>query len=281
MKNEINDGFPQIKDYLSLLESKMYKDMEKFSDSYVVSNKKILGNYMKKWVNDPLHQWSRQWEYPYVLSRIKESIGNSTDHAILDAGSGITFFSFYLNKVYADVRIYCCDQDKGLERKYNAINIKNGSSVKFRQGDLRDLPYDDNMFNLIYCISVLEHTDDYGKIIEEFYRVLVPGGTLIVTFDVSIDGTRDISVEKGKILVDYLKNYFNKRTDIEFDLGSNIDGLDVFTTYRARDIDKRLLPWRLPKLFYKIKSVVKNEKFAVWPPNLTVFCLTLTKKVEI
>ena len=275
MLENIYDGFPQNKDYMDLLESDVFKNMEIFSNTFINANGKILGNYMKKWVQDPLHQWSRQWEYPFIFSRIKDSIEHVEEPKILDAGSGITFFSYYLNELFPKAKIDCCDYDKTLDIKYNGINEATGSEIKFSSGDLRKLPYENNNFNLIYCISVLEHTDEYEKIIEEFKRVLKPGGTLLVTFDVSIDGSRDISVEKGKQLVRSLENHFSKDSEVLFEFGD-----DLFTTYSVKDVNKDLLPWRLPAFVYRLKALIKKEKFSVWPPNLTVFCLTLTKKEE-
>jgi SAM-dependent methyltransferase len=48
--------------------------------------------------------------------------------------------------------------------------------------DARHLTYSDDSFDLVYSISVIEHIPDHGDTaaLEEFRRVLKPGGTLIV-----------------------------------------------------------------------------------------------------
>ena len=43
------------------------------------------------------------------------------------------------------------------------------------------LPFSDNSFDIIICSEVLEHIDDYRGIINEVERLLVPGGTFIVS----------------------------------------------------------------------------------------------------
>lgn len=66
-------GFPLKEDYLKLLRSNLYKRMESYSNKFIKDNKDILHSYSRRWVTDPFHQWSRQWEYPYVYERIENS----------------------------------------------------------------------------------------------------------------------------------------------------------------------------------------------------------------
>jgi ubiquinone/menaquinone biosynthesis C-methylase UbiE len=48
-------------------------------------------------------------------------------------------------------------------------------------GDIHELPFEDNSYGFIVCTEVLEHCHTPQKAIEELYRVLKPGGTLILT----------------------------------------------------------------------------------------------------
>ncbi len=56
------------------------------------------------------------------------------------------------------------------------------ADIKF---DVHDIPFDNNSFDVIICNHVLEHVDDYHKVMTEFYRVMRPGGWGI--FQVPID----------------------------------------------------------------------------------------------
>ena len=51
--------------------------------------------------------------------------------------------------------------------------------ARFRQGDVRNLPYRDNDFDLAMTAHLLEHLIDPGVALNEMVRVLKPGGLLI------------------------------------------------------------------------------------------------------
>lgn len=278
MTHSFPDGIPLERDYRALVESDAFRAMEQFSDSFLSANKIILRDYMNKWVVDPLHQWSRQCEYPFVYSRVQQMIQHEPRPSILDAGSGVTFFPYYLNAQFDATSIYCCDYDKTLARVFEQINADRGNIVESSTADLRGLPYENESFHMVYCISVLEHTDDYENIIEEFYRILRPGGTLVVTLDISLDGTRDIDVDKGTALLTSLENLFDKDRNLSLDLHSHVSMPGIFTTLTARNINASLLPWKFPSFLYRIKSFIATGRFGSWPPLLTVFCLGLTKR---
>lgn len=50
-------------------------------------------------------------------------------------------------------------------------------------GSLTALPFADGSFDLVICNSVLEHIPEDGRALGEMYRVLRPGGRLILTVD--------------------------------------------------------------------------------------------------
>ena len=275
---QLSSGIPKDPDYRLLIQSERYKAMEKFSDSFLSINRKFLENYAKRWVRDSLHQWSRQWEYPYVFNRVETIIKNRETSKILDAGSGITFFPYFLKSLYPSMDVYCADNDTNLESIYQQINMHGPVQVNFSCSDLKKLPFALEQFDVVYCVSVLEHTDDYAGIIEEFHKVLRPGGRLVITFDISLDGTRDISVEKGTRLLNSLAEKFDIVEDVSFELGSDVSASDVFTTHTAKEIDPNLLPWKLPQFVYRLNSFLRGSRFGTWPPLLTVFCLNMEKR---
>ena len=106
-------GFPSIESYNKLLESSLFLSMELFSNQFLAQNKSALKIYSKKWVPDPFHQWSRQYEYPFVYYYVLDYINNrqKSDIKILDAGSGMTFFPYYLASIAPNIQIFCCDYD--------------------------------------------------------------------------------------------------------------------------------------------------------------------------
>ena len=200
--------------------------------------------------------------------------------SVLDAGSGVTFFPYFIKSKFGTAKIECVDYDDNLRIIYQKINTQSNQKVNFTCANLKELPYDDNQFDVIYCISVLEHTDDYPGIIEGFHRILRPGGRLIITFDVSLDGMRDISVEKGIILLRSLLEKYELAEDLPLDLKTSVLEPDIFTTLTAMKIAPSLLPWKLPAFAYRFKSLIKDKRLSTWPPPLSVFCLSLAKPVS-
>jgi len=53
-------------------------------------------------------------------------------------------------------------------------------SVDARVADAENLPFDDNSFDMVYSFGVLHHTPNTQKSIDEVYRVLKPGGQIII-----------------------------------------------------------------------------------------------------
>jgi hypothetical protein len=67
----------------------IFRDMEKFIEFFLHDD---AWRPDVPWARDPLHQLSRQFEYPYAFERLLET--SKTGKKVLDAGSGITFFPY-------------------------------------------------------------------------------------------------------------------------------------------------------------------------------------------
>ena len=87
-----------LSDYQQLVSAEEFRSVEWFSAGFLQRYRELLASYGNRWVADPLHHWSRQWEYPFVLREIEHFAGGANDLPlkILDAGSGITFFPYYV-----------------------------------------------------------------------------------------------------------------------------------------------------------------------------------------
>ncbi len=72
--------------------------------------------------------------------------------------------------------------------------IKDYSNITLLQGNAMELPFEDGSFNFITIGFGLRNLPDYGKAIEEFYRVLKPGGVLVV---LETSTPKNIIVSKG------------------------------------------------------------------------------------
>ncbi|MDZ7723103.1 MAG: methyltransferase domain-containing protein [candidate division KSB1 bacterium] len=102
---------------------------------------------------------------------------------VLDAGSGMGQHSFHIaRKTRGHVVGIEADSSQVDDCRDAAEKLK--LSVHFRTGDIRSLDIE-RKFHLILCSSVLEHLNDDSSALNEFSRLLLPGGTLIVYVPVS------------------------------------------------------------------------------------------------
>jgi 2-polyprenyl-3-methyl-5-hydroxy-6-metoxy-1,4-benzoquinol methylase len=152
-----------------------------------------------KWPRDPLHTWSRLWEYPYVYHQIQRVLSSRPGDQVrvLDFGSGVTFFPFSVARL--GCMVTCADIDpvcatdiptaaKYIEHPPGSVEvglIRNGR-----------IPIESASQDVVYCISVLEHIPDFESAIDEIVRVLKPNGRLILTVDIDLRGNSELGVSQ-------------------------------------------------------------------------------------
>jgi 2-polyprenyl-3-methyl-5-hydroxy-6-metoxy-1,4-benzoquinol methylase len=272
----LSSGVPSLADYDRLLATDLFRQLRTAADRFLDEHGDLLAPYRRRWVSDPLHQWSRQWEYPYAWERVASlARGQRERMRVLDAGSGITFFPYTMNASLG-VEVVCVDGDDSLGAIHHVLRERTGASVKFVSADLRRLPQPDNYFDVIYCLSVLEHTRGYPEILLELRRVLRPGGTLVVSFDLSLDGDSDIPLDIAAQLTETLTNVFPS--------GDMPDSKSLPVTARAREAlttltiaerDRTLLPWPHPLVCVARALRRGRVPKRLGYTNLTFTCFTM------
>jgi ubiquinone/menaquinone biosynthesis C-methylase UbiE len=84
----------------------------------------------------------------------------------------------------------------------NAHAIKAGK-VTLYQGDLATLPFADNQFDKIFSIQTLYFWSEPSQTLSEIFRVLKPGGMLVVTLSTgTIDNTETTGLERYQLLLE-------------------------------------------------------------------------------
>lgn len=112
------------------------------------------------------------------------------------------------------------------------------------QGDLAQLPFRDGAFSLIYSRSVFEHLTHPERVLDEFYRVLQPGGACVILTPNRFDYTSIIAA----LTPHKFHDWFVRRVYVS-------GAYDTFpTVYRAnsprffRSLVKRNRGWQLRRL---------------------------------
>ncbi len=223
------------------------------------------------WPADALHQFNRQWEYPYVA----RALGQTDGKRILDAGAGFTFFPFFLAE--AGYEVTCVDLDRRLAADFDSANSGLCQHVPLVLADLKAIPFRDNAFDQVYCISVMEHTPDHSHILRELARVLRDGGRLILTCDVSLDGTREIRLPDLFELLGSVEHFFEHAAPRDFEL----DQYCLSSTACARSgLGK--LPWRVATGWQRLLSPRYHAKLFLGRlgriPSLAVAGMVLAKR---
>jgi SAM-dependent methyltransferase len=99
---------------------------------------------------------------------------------ILDAGSGIGAYAFWLARRYPAAEVIGCDIDLDMTSFCNNLRDELGfTNLEFVTGDIAT---DSGLrgFDLISCIDVLEHIPDYRAAIAMMATALKPGGLLYI-----------------------------------------------------------------------------------------------------
>lgn len=204
-------GFASLSDLDEPSWASLLSFLEKEQESFLAQEARFRSpDY--PWPKDPLHTFSRIWEYPYAYYHLKKWKGqNAADKrpVAVDIGSGVTFFPFSAARLGFDV--VCVDPDpvcfKDLARAAAVTDAAPGS-VRGVQASGERIPLPDGQADVVYCISVLEHMPSYEGTVREMARLLKPDGLLLLTIDVNADRTSEISLENHRKLIPLLRERF-------------------------------------------------------------------------
>ena len=105
---------------------------------------------------------------------------------VLEVGCGSgAFTTFVARAVGIKGEVYALDIQPGmlmqLKEKLSRPENRDIRNTTLIEGDANKLPFDDNLFDLVYAITVLQEIPDKNKVLKEIKRVLKPGGILAVT----------------------------------------------------------------------------------------------------
>ncbi len=181
-------------------------------------------------------------EYPWLLSRL-EPAGN----LLLDAGStlnNLTLLDHTALKSYKKFIVTLAPESVCFWER----------SISYIFGDLRDLLFRDNYFDVIACISTLEHIgmdntmiytsdetfkeyvrDDYLSAVRELRRVLKPGGKCYLTVPFGQYQYDVFQQQFDAMMLERVKETFHPTAVIEFFYRYSAGGWNTATQAECSD----------------------------------------------
>lgn len=153
---------------------------------------------------------SRPYEYAWA-----KQFATPND-VVLDSACGICHpFKFYLadhcrevhacdldNRILSKEAIYQDIVDVFGKRVAESLPAHYFDGVHYCRANLTYLPYSNQKFDTVFCISVLEHLEDpiMVQAFREFHRVLKDDGQLVLTFDyplINLERLQQVLTEVG------------------------------------------------------------------------------------
>ncbi len=100
---------------------------------------------------------------------------------VLDFGCGQGTISVGLAKAVDPGELHGIDvEDSQVAAAAEAAKAGGHENAHFRAGDVTDLPFEDEWFDVVHCNAVLMHVPDTNAALAEIARVLKPGGVVSV-----------------------------------------------------------------------------------------------------
>lgn len=203
-------GLASLADFETPEWNELFTTLEKSQSDFLSHESKFRGaDY--PWPRDPLHTWSRAWEYPFVFHHLQEwrkQTDPSSRPTVVDLGCGVTFMPFAVAKL--DCRVICADIDPVVERDLRRAANSMGCTDQLSYLQVRDglLDLAAGSVDAVYCISVLEHIEPPDRLIDEIDRILAPEGRLILTIDLGLTANSPIGPQPHHELVSRLADRF-------------------------------------------------------------------------
>ena len=130
----------------------------------------------------------------------------TSENRVLDAGCGVGGSAIWLaNEVGCSVTGITLSEHQVKESSKNAEERGVGEKTEFQVADFTDTGYDDASFDVVWAVESVCHAEDKQDFITEAFRLLKPGGRLILADFFATKET--FNEEENKLMDDWLSGW--------------------------------------------------------------------------
>ena len=156
--------------------AEIINDIPRFIDSGSYAS--LFGDQWKEYKKTQLDSYTGS---PTSESRLSRCLGddlkdNLNGKLVLEAGCGAGRFTEVLLKKGAVL----VSSDLSSAVEVNAENFPVSDKHLVIQADINNMPFADESFDVVICLGVIQHTPDTEKTIEDLYKLVKKGGTLVI-----------------------------------------------------------------------------------------------------
>jgi ubiquinone/menaquinone biosynthesis C-methylase UbiE len=146
-----------------------------------------MGHECRKIFNSLAHKYENEWAGPGpARKRIREIVsffGIKKGMKVIEPGCGRGDFSpFILEKIGGRGRLFAADVSEKMAH-YAGHFLKPYENAEIAVSCASRLKYKKNAADMVICFNCFPHFYPKHKFLAEFYRVLKPGGSLIIAHD--------------------------------------------------------------------------------------------------
>jgi tocopherol O-methyltransferase len=165
------------------MSSNLYQQIQQFYDASSGLWEQIWGEHMHHgyYGRAGTDKRDRRQAQIDLIEELLDWAGVKRAENIIDVGCGIGGSTLYLaqkfNAKATGITLSPVQAARATERAQE-FNLE--EKVQFRVADALKMPFEDNNFDLVWSLESGEHMPDKAQFLQECYRVLKPGGTLIL-----------------------------------------------------------------------------------------------------
>lgn len=157
--------------------------------------------YLKRRESNRLTRYRLRRRTDKIIELIKKYIGSEKKLRLLDIGAADGAMLSVLRKQFGFKRTI------GVEPNVDLVRAKKDSDIELINSEGEKLPFAEGEFDVVLISAVIEHVNEPSRVISESYRVLSPGGLLIV---ITVVPWMDRLAEKLKFFPPMLHCHFHR-----------------------------------------------------------------------